>query len=206
MALPRPKKLKEKASPQSMDAYLTGNSIEYSVSNLSQLTLNELKDQYIAIDNQSQLFKGLILLEARERFSSNKKFGEWIKSIQALCLDNQPTLTRYMNFAKYFKDRDRTGITLTVAYEISAPINADVADKVYQVALNKNLSVAQIKAEIAKAKGVVLDSKDEGNDEVELIPLADISEVMKRIMDDISNLPKHEAIRVLTMCLKKIKS
>jgi hypothetical protein len=111
-----------------------------------------------------------------------------------------------MNFAKYFKDRDRTGITLTVAYEISAPINADVADKVYQVALNKNLSVAQIKAEIAKAKGVVLDSKDEDNDEVELIPLADISEVMKQIMDDISNLPKHEAIRVLTMCLKKIKS
>jgi hypothetical protein len=34
-----------------------------------------------------------------------------------------------MNFANYFKDKDSTGITLTACYEISAPINADIADK-----------------------------------------------------------------------------
>jgi hypothetical protein len=43
----------------------------------------------------------------------------------------------------------------SACYEISASINADIADKVYQEALGKNLSVAQIKAEIAKAKGIV---------------------------------------------------
>ena len=110
-----------------------------------------------------------------------------------------------MNFANYFKDKDSTGITLTACYEISAPINADIADKVYQAALNKNLSVAQIKAEIAKAKGLLPENANEGSGEPELMPLGDISSFTAQVLADIAELPKSDAMRVLKDCIKEIR-
>jgi hypothetical protein len=110
----------------------TDFSIESFLSSLTNLSVQELADRYVEINNQSQMMKGLILLQARERLPSNIEFGNWVKSVSALCADGHQTLNRYMNFASYFKDKNREGISLTAAYEISAPINADVADKVYQ--------------------------------------------------------------------------
>jgi hypothetical protein len=110
-----------------------------------------------------------------------------------------------MNLARFFENREIIGISLTACYEISAPINADIADKVYQVALNKNLSVAQIKAEIAKAKGLLPESVNEGSGEPELMPLGDISRFMEQVLADIGELPKNEAMRVLKECMKKVQ-
>ena len=111
-----------------------------------------------------------------------------------------------MNLARFFENREIIGISLTACYEISAPINADIADKVYQAALNKNLSVAQIKAEIAKAKGLLPESVNEGSGEPELMPLGDISSFMEQVLDYIEQLPKQEALRVLDECRKKLKT
>ncbi len=172
---------------------------------LADLTLDELVNRYNQIDYQSHIMKGLILLEARSRFPSNNEFGDWIQSVQSICLDSQPVRTRLMNFASYFKDKDTTGISLSACYEISAPINADIADKVYQVALNQNLSVAQIKAEISKAKGLLPERVDEGSGEPELMPLGDISRFMEQVLVDIGELSKNDAIRVLDECKKQLK-
>lgn len=111
-----------------------------------------------------------------------------------------------MNFADYFKDKDTTGISLSACYEISAPINADIADKVYQAALNQNLSVAQIKTEIAKAKGLLPENVNEGSGEPELMPLEDISSFMEQVLADIRELPTNEALRVLDECRKELKA
>jgi hypothetical protein len=201
MALVKPKSLKTR-NPEiskSISSYVEGSD------DLSVLTLEQLAARYEEIDQQSQLFKGLILLEARSRFPSNNEFGDWVQSVPSLCGDGNQVRNRYMNFANYFKDRDRTGITITACYEISAPINADVADKVYQAALNKNLSVAQIKAEIAKAKGLLPESVNESSGEPELMPLEDISRFMEQVLADIAQLPKADAIRVLDECKKELK-
>jgi hypothetical protein len=202
MALVKPKSLKTRNSEtsKSISSYVEGND------DLSVLTLDQLAARYEEIDQQSQLFKGLILLEARSRFPSNNEFGDWVQSVPSLCGDGNQVRNRYMNFANYFKDRDRTGITITACYEISAPINADIADKVYQAALGKNLSVAQIKAEIANAKGLLLESVNEGSGEPELMPLEDISKFMEQVMADIANLSKIEALRVLDECKKQVKT
>jgi hypothetical protein len=178
---------------------------EVGQSALSDLSLEQLADRYGQIDQQSQFLKGLILLEARQRFPSNNEFGDWVESVGALCSDTRQARTRFMNFASYFKDKNREGISLTACYEISAPINVDIADKVYQAALGKNLSVAQIKAEIAKAKGLLPESVNEGSSEPELMPLGDISSFMEQVLSDISNLPKAEAIRVLDECKKELR-
>ena len=171
---------------------------------LEDLDLNELANRYIEIDSQAHMMKGLILLEARNRFPSNNEFGDWVKSVIAICDDGFQVRNRLMNYAKFFQNKDTTGISLSACYQISAPANAEVADKVYQEALNKNLSVAQIKAEIAKAKGLLPESvKTSG--ELELMPLMDISSFMERVLADISNLPKADAIRVLDECKKELK-
>ncbi len=175
---------------------------EVGQSTLSDLSLEQLVDRYGQIDQQSQFLKGLILLEARKHFPSNIEFGKWVESIGTLCSDTRQARTRFMNFASYFKDKDREGISLTACYEISAPINADIADNLYQTALNQNLSVAQIKAEIAKAKGLL----PENSGEAELMLLGDISSFTEQVLADIAELPVNEAIRVLKECEKKLKS
>lgn len=171
---------------------------------LEDLDLNELANRYIEIDSQAHMMKGLILLEARNRFPSNNEFGDWVKSVIAICDDGFQVRNRLMNYAKFFQNKDTTGISLSACYQISAPANAEVADKVYQEVLNKNLSVAQIKAEIAKAKGLLTVSvKTSG--ELELMPLEDISSFMAQVLADISHLSKPDAIRVLDECKKEIK-
>lgn len=204
MALVELKKLKQTPTVQSTETFID-DTIEQQLPDLTILTLDELAERYNSIDQQSQLFKGLILLEARERLPSNKEFGKWIKSIQALCLDNQPTLTRYMNFAKYFKDKDRTGISLTAAYEISAPANDDVADKIYEYALNKNLSVVEIKKQIQIEKGV----QPEGDAKIIDVGLhvkQALDEFKKSVMSGVKKVPQQDAIKVLQDCIKQIRA
>ena len=168
---------------------------------LSDLSLEDLANRYVSVDKQSQLIKGLILLEARERFLSNNEFGECVKTVITLCDDSFQQRNRYMNLARYFKERDMTGISITVAYEISIPANADIADNLYQIALNQNLSVAQIKAEIVKAKGLL----PESSGEPELMPLGDISSFMEHILAEIGELPVNDAMRVLDECKKQLR-
>ena len=103
------------------------------------------------------------------------------------------------------KDKNREGISLTACYEISAPINADVADKVYQAALGKNLSVAQIKVEIAKAKGLLPESVNESSSEPELMPPEDLETFKQVVLLDIKELSLHNALAVLKDCIKEIK-
>ena len=129
--------------------------IERAESNdLTVLTLDQLVERYNQIDQQSQLFKGLILLEARERFKSDKEFGQWIATVE-LFNSSRYSNANYMNLARFFKNKDMTGISITAAYEIAAPQNADIANEVYSFALLKNLPVAEIKRQIALKKGTI---------------------------------------------------
>ena len=189
------------------------------VTSLSDLSLDDLANRYYEIHCQSHLMKGLILLEARNRFSSNNEFGDWVQSVQSICLDSQPVRTRLMNYAKYFKEKDITGISLSACYEISAPVNEDVADKVYEYALNRNLSVADIKAKIKEEKKLLatLESNTEEHNQEsftetdhdtikkeELMPREDVSEFVKLILSDVQSLSQNEAVRVLKLCLKEL--
>jgi len=115
------------------------------IPDLTTLSLDDLAVQYAEIDRQSNLLKGNILLEARSRFPSDKEFGQWI-STHSLCVGSQQSRNRLMHLADFFSDgRDMNGITITAAYEISAPVHRDKALAVYDKAHGKNLSVKEIK-------------------------------------------------------------
>ena len=189
MALAKPRKLTKLSGQIQEIDYVEGRD------DLTSLSLDELAFQFESIEQQSQLLQGRILLEARSRLNSDIEFGEWVsKHTGTLCSTTRQQRTRLMNLARYFGNKDIKGISLTVCYEISAPVNEDVADKVYEYALNKNLSVADIKAKIKEEKKLlpILEINSEEHDQEsftetdhdtikkeELMPREDVSEFVK---------------------------
>jgi hypothetical protein len=119
--------------------------------NLQTLSLDELAIRFDEIEQQGQLLQGRILLEARNRFPSDKEFGQWCT--QTICLGSQVHRTRLMNLARFFEGRELDKIGISAAYEIAAPANADVAVDVYGYAKGKNLPLAEVRRQIAIRKG-----------------------------------------------------
>ena len=214
MALAKPRKLTKLSGQIQEIDYVEGRD------DLKSLSLDELAFQFESIEQQSQLLQGRILLEARSRLNSDIEFGEWVsKHTGTLCSTTRQQRTRLMNLARYFGNKDIKGISLTVCYEISAPVNEDVADKVYEYALNRNLSVADIKAKIKEEKKLlpILESNTEEHNQEsftetdhdtikkeELMPREDVSEFVKLILSDVQSLSQNEAVRVLKLCLKEL--
>jgi len=132
--------------------------------NLSDLTLDDLVVQFQEVDRQYHLIKGKILLEARRRFKSDQEFGKWVAS-HSLCVGTQQTRNRLIHLAEFFDgDRDMAGISLTAAYEISAPVNRKVAPEVYEQAYDNNLSVKAVKDLFSNTKQEVdISAKTEGD-------------------------------------------
>ncbi|MCF7970488.1 MAG: hypothetical protein K9L22_04900 [Methylococcaceae bacterium] len=131
---------------------------------LKKLTLEELAVRYKEIDYQSQLFKGQILLEARDRFQSNIEFGQWL-SVNFTELNSSNT-GKLINLARFFQgDRTLQGIPVSAGYLISAPKNKEIAEDVYREIKDKNLKLEEIKAVINSYKQETTAFSEEDNNE-----------------------------------------
>lgn len=131
-----------------MQAFVSGAE----KNNLKSLSLDELAYRFEDIGQQAQLMQGQILLEARSRFPSDKEFGRWRSRSLWACSQSQ--CTRLIQLARFFSEsRPLENIGITVAYEISAPANADIADEIYAYAKENKPSIAEIKKQIAIRKG-----------------------------------------------------
>jgi len=129
---------------------------------LKDLTLDDLAIRYKEIEQQSQLFKGQILLEARERFQSNIEFGDWL-SVNFTELNSSNT-GKIINLAKFFQgERTLNGIPVSAGYLLSAPSNKDIAIKVYDDIKGKKLRIDEIKAIIASYKNKTIVHGDKTN-------------------------------------------
>lgn len=127
----------------------------YGQSDLSELTLVDLVIRFNQIDRQSQLFKGQILLEARNRFPSNVEFGKWL-SVNFTELDTSNT-GKLINLAKFFSNgRSLEGIPLSAGYLLASPGNEEVASDVYEEIKDKSLSLKEIKRIIEQFKNPVI--------------------------------------------------
>lgn len=204
MALAKPKPLSKPNNTISENSYVDNTD------DLTSLTLDELANRYDSIEQQAQLFQGRILLEARNRFESDIAFGEWVTNVGGtLCSTTRQHRTRLMNLARFFDSRELTGISITAAYEISAPTNEAVADRVYEYALNKNLPVAEIKKQIQIAKGLSLEEnkiEPVTTEEPVLLPLEDLDTFKQVILSDIEGLSEQNAIKVLQDCIKEVRA
>jgi len=129
--------------------------------NLSGLSLDDLAEQYVDIDRQSHILKGLILLEARKRFSSNNEFGAW----RSLKFNERVTgqiATHLMNLSRFFNDERPLGnIPISAGYLMSAPKLEGIADIVYERVLETN------KPSLNIVKRIIEELQPDSTDKVE---------------------------------------
>lgn len=186
--------------------------------NLAVLSLDELADRFEQIEQQGQLLQGKILLEARNRFQSDNEFGAWVESVGgAICSTSRQHRTRLMNLARFFEGRELNKISISAAYEISAPANADIAIEVYELAKGKGLPLAEVRRQISIRKGENLPSDTsiestsieqpveiiEENKHIE--PATETSEKSKVeiiLQDVLAGLTSGEKIKILGECLR----
>lgn len=172
--------------------------------NLSALTLDELAHRFDDIDQQAQLLQGRILLEARNRLGSDKEFGQWCSS-HSICVGSQQHRNRLIHLAKFFETRELDKISISAAYEISAPINADIAVEIYEIARGKNMPLAEIRRQIAVKKGQVQTvfkaepvEKIEENKHIPVITTEnkDIEDVVQKAIEIMDDSIKNETNKI----------
>lgn len=102
------------------------------------------------------------------------------------------------------------GISVTAAYAISAPDSANVAEEVYLEALDKNLSVKDVKFLIKQKKAIAI-GKDEFTSESSpedkgkmVIAEENIDEIIALVNS--YQLPEDVAVELLKVCMKKIRA
>lgn len=185
---------------------------------LKNLSKDDLVNRFVSIGRQAQLQQGLILLELRSRFPSDKEFGQWI-STSTFCASSHQQRTRLMNFAKFFGNRDMNGISLSVAYEISAPKNAEVAEELYERVYGQFFTVEQIVEKIENLKNEKLkfssltESEDistvgESESESEIVDEAfiiDIDGLKKQLLLIVAPVPIDVVKTLFKDCVSELK-
>jgi hypothetical protein len=113
-----------------------------SSSKLKNLDEYSLADQYESIDNQATLLKWEICMYIRDKFISDRKMGEFLNELReknsshALCRASQQDINRSIYAGRFCaKHRiyslESAGILISNVYELSRPINGDIADNIY---------------------------------------------------------------------------
>lgn len=141
---------KEQAEDKFLSSVNTGASSPET--DLKLLSLDELADRAESIIRQSKEMLARILLEGRRRFKSNKEFGRWIASIDGLSDITRQHRNDMLNWAAFEEMHPMIGISMTAGFEISAPANSNIAEKVYKYCYKKNRPVTDVKKYITKLK------------------------------------------------------
>jgi hypothetical protein len=137
----------------------------WSTVNLKKLDNYELLDRLVAVEEESWTIKAKLWWHLRQRFPSDKLFGQFILEIE-----QNP---RYENFiGRGQQDRNRmlhagrfleankvaslkkAGVGKSVVYLLSKPANAEVADTVFHQIRRKNMLLRDVERLVEQAKAV----------------------------------------------------
>lgn len=134
----------------------------WSTVDLKKLNPDELIDRLEHIENQGNLMKWQILWALRQKFTSDKLFGQYLADARAT-RPNWPSSTRDVSravaagrFCESHKitDLNTIGVSQSSIYALSSPVNSDIADKVFLKIKNKNLPNKDVERIIAQLKAV----------------------------------------------------
>lgn len=185
---------------------LTIKAFEVTQHDLSKIETANLINGFDSVGEQTQLLRGKILLEIRKRcYHEGKTLRDFVSDLgikHSSLLDiSTAQRNRLMNLAEFFNDtRPMAGISVTVAYEISAPRNEKIAEKLYAEAFEKNLTVEDIKNWI----GIFNDKKE--TTKLKYVTNVSLSEDAKKILEHVNsmNLNENAAIKALKECYTKM--
>lgn len=187
---------------------LTIKAFEVTEHNLSEINTENLIGGFDLVGEQTQLLQGKILLEIRKRCNQEgKTLRDFVSNLgitsSSLLKLSTAQRNRLMNLAEFFNDtRPMTGISVTVAYEISAPRNETIANELYDEAVGKNLTVDEIREFIR-----ILKNKSEASTpKLDYIKTVSLSEDAKKILEHVNsmNLGEGAAIKILKECYTKM--
>jgi hypothetical protein len=102
-----------------------------------------------------------------------------------------------IQLARYFDDsKPLEKISITAAYEISAPINADIADEIYESVRGKNMPVTEVKRQIALKKGTLQTVKAEATTQIEKAVVQTDDEIVEKAVELIEESVKNETVKI----------
>lgn len=135
----------------------------WSFLDLKKLTNDELIDRLEQIDNQATLIKWRILWALRQRFPSDRLFGQYIadlKATRAICAGSHQEINRALHAGRFCEKYGITnlssaGVLQSAVYALSRPSNETIADEVYNRVKNKNVPVKDVERYIEQAKAVL---------------------------------------------------
>lgn len=179
--------------------FMNNVDVDTSLNDLTELSNDQLVDQFVSISQQAALFQGRILSELRTRFGNDdRKFGEYISTTILSDIPSH-TRTRLINLAIFFDaERPMDGISLSVAYEISAPKNASKAMDIYSKVVGKKFSVVDVRNMFKKSESNSFSGKGKSDADVR-------NGVRRKITLLISGFDNKEKISILKELINEIK-
>jgi len=179
--------------------FINNVDVDTSLNNLTELSNDQLVDQFVSISQQAALFQGRILSELRTRFGNDdRKFGEYISTTILSDIPSH-TRTRLINLAIFFDvDHPIDGISLSVAYEISAPKNASKAIDIYNKVVGKKISVVDVRNMFQLSESNSGSGKEKSDTDIR-------NGVKKKINSLISGFDNKEKISILKELINEIK-
>ncbi len=177
-----------------------------SLDGLKFLTNNELIERYIQIDQGAARAKWHICWLLRQRFDSDKLFGQYVEdlnSTQTNCLGSQKNVWRSWR-AGEFCDKYEIGelsefnLSKSIVYELSAPANESVVEYVLSVIKNhsERMPINAVRRLIEQSKAVATQELDDAtivNGSLESdYEIKDVTPVLtnKQVLHDIVELVK----------------
>ncbi|KJV05131.1 hypothetical protein [Methylocucumis oryzae] len=155
------------------DGIIQQDSGVWSFSDLKNLTNDELIERLEQVDNQATLIKWRILWALRQRFPSDKLFGQYIsdlKATRAICAGSHQEINRALHAGRFCEkygivNLSSVGLLQSSVYALSRPANETIADEVYKKIKNKNVPIKDVERYIEQAKAVLTIDEQSANPE-----------------------------------------
>ena len=136
----------------------------WSLDNLKKLSNEQLLDRLEQVDTQSTLIKWRILWTLRQRFLSDKLFGQYLadlknSSTSYIIASSPQTITKSIQAGRFCEKHKITslgevGLRPSSIYALSRPIYEDISDSVFKQVKKKNLSNVEVERLLEQAKAI----------------------------------------------------
>jgi hypothetical protein len=136
----------------------------WSLDNLNKLSNDALIDRLEQVENQSMLIKWRILWTLRQRFPSDKVFGQYLvdlknSSTRYIIASSPQTITKSIQAGRFCEKHKITSLEEvrllpSSIYALSRPIYEDVSDSVFKQVKKKNLPNVEVERLLEQAKAV----------------------------------------------------
>lgn len=137
---------------------------------LKKLSTEELLDRLEQVDNQANLLKWRLWWAIRQKFPSDKLFGQYIASLANTAHSNivgsQQSINRWLHSGRFcelhkINDLNAIGILQSSIYDLAAPRNKDISTKIFNEIKRKNIPYLDVCRMIEQAKAVLTIDKVE---------------------------------------------